>query len=152
MKFKAHIETSLFLLSGQKSRHKFRLNTSYVQILRENLLTNAVANSRHVRKLSYCSAMVLKDKLSNFLDLLVDLAVVGHPVSSSSSIDFRPDLKRACHSKTVERPREMSPKALRSMSSVYAEVLSSLTQNSMQTLCSNLLAMLTIAESRKCNV
>ena len=72
--FKTHIETSLPLADGQKSRNKFRSNTSHVQILCQNLPPISVANRDHVRKLSSYSVMVFQDKLVNFLDNFVGFA------------------------------------------------------------------------------
>jgi hypothetical protein len=83
-----------------------------------------------------CSATVFVDEFSKFLTFSVFLLVLGRPELPSSSTDTRPALKRECHSETVVRLKECSPKSSRSISRVLEVDLQSFAQNLMQTRCS----------------
>jgi hypothetical protein len=88
-----------------------------------------------------CSAIVFMDEFLNFFNISVVLLVLGRPERLSLSTDTQPALKRECHSKTVVRLKECSPKASRKISRVSVEDLRSFTQNLMQTCCSILLSI-----------
>jgi hypothetical protein len=83
-----------------------------------------------------CSATVFVDQFSNFSTFSVLLLVLGRPERPSFTTDTRPAFKHECHSKTLVRLKEYSPKALRSISRFLVANLPIFTQNLMQTRCS----------------